>query len=106
MFQKKTIIRFRLYIFFLLFVLFFIKFSTTSVYANTYKIIDLEISESYDLNFDKQNIIDSAFQMAFKELITKITISEDKNFINLSASLMLTPLFSYVKLVFDIVIII
>ena len=82
MFQKKKIIRFRLYIFFLLFVLFFIKFSTTSVYANTYKIIDLEISESYDLNFNKQNIIDSAFQMAFKELIAKITISEDKQNLN------------------------
>ena len=82
MFQKKKIIRFRLYIFFLLFVLFFIKFSTTSVYANTYKIIDLEISESYDLNFNKQNIIDSAFQMAFKELIAKLTISEDKKSLN------------------------
>ena len=82
MLQKKKIIRFRLYIFFLLFVLFFIKFSTTSVYANTYKIIDLEISESYDLNFNKQNIIDSAFQMAFKELIAKITISEDKKNLN------------------------
>ena len=82
MFQKKKIIRFRLYIFFLLFVLFFIKFSTTSVYANTYKIIDLEISESYDLNFNKQNVIDSAFQMAFKELIAKITIFEDKKNLN------------------------
>ena len=82
MFQKKKIIRFRLYIFFLLFVLFFIKFSTTSVYANTYKIIDLEISESYDLNFNKQNIIDSAFKIAFKELIAKITISEDKKNLN------------------------
>ena len=82
MLQKKIIIQFRLYIFFLIFVLFFIKFSTTSVYANTYKIIDLEISESYDLNFNKQNIIDSAFQMAFKELIAKITISEDKQNLN------------------------
>ena len=82
MFQKKTIIRFRLYIFFLLFVLFFIKFSTTSTYANTYKIIDIEISESYDLNFNKQNIIDSAFKIAFKELIAKITISEDKKNLN------------------------
>ena len=82
MLQKKKIIRFRLYIFFLLFVLFFIKFSTTSVYANTYKIIDLEISESYDLNFNKQNVIDSAFQMAFKELIAKLTISEDKKSLN------------------------
>jgi len=82
MFQKKKIIRFRLYIFFLLFVLFFIKFSTTSTYANTYKIIDIEISEPYDLNFNKQNIIDSAFKIAFKELIAKITISEDKKNLN------------------------
>ncbi len=78
MFKIKKIIRFRLYIFFLLFVLIFFKFSTTSVYANIYKIVDLEISESYDLNFNKQNIIDSAFQMAFKELIAKITIYDDK----------------------------
>jgi len=82
MFKKKKIIQFRLYIFFLLFVLFFIKFSTTSTYANTYKIIDIEISESYDLNFNKQNIIDSAFKIAFKELIEKITISEDKKNLN------------------------
>jgi len=65
-----------------LFVLFFIKFSTTSTYANTYKIIDIEISEPYDLNFNKQNIIDSAFKIAFKELIAKITISEDKKNLN------------------------
>ena len=82
MFQKKKIIRFRLYIFFLLFVLFFIKFSTTSTHANAYKIIDIEISESYDLNFNKQNIIDSAFKIAFRELIAKITISEDKKNLN------------------------
>ena len=78
MFQKKIIIESRLYIFFLFLVLFFIKFSTTYVYANTYKIIDLEISEPYEINFNKQNIIDNAFKMAFKELIAKITISYDK----------------------------
>ena len=77
MLQKKIFIRFRLYIFFLYFVLFFIKFSTLYVYGNIYKIIDLEISEPYELNFNKQNIIDSAFQLAFKELIAKITIFED-----------------------------
>jgi len=50
--------------------------------TNTYKIIDIEISEPYDLNFNKQNIIDSAFKIAFKELIAKITISEDKKNLN------------------------
>ena len=72
MFQKKKIIRFRLYIFFLLFVLFFIKFSTTSVYANTYKIIDLEISESYDLNFNKQNKQKYAIQTIEKDVQLKL----------------------------------
>ena len=82
MLQKKIFIRFKLYIFFLYFVLFFIKFSTLYVYGNIYKIIDLEISEPYELNFNKQNIIDSAFQLAFKELIAKITIFEDNKKLN------------------------
>ena len=82
MYQKKEFPRFRMYIFFLVFVIFFIKFSTTHVHANTYEIEDLEISELYDLNFDKQNIINKAFELAFKELILKITISDDNKNLN------------------------
>ena len=99
MFQKKKIIRFRLYIFFLLFVLFFIKFSTTSTHANAYKIIDIEISESYDLNFNKQNIIDSAFKIAFRELIAKITISEDKKNLNSTNLKLIKSLVNYFTIV-------
>ena len=77
MFQKKKIINFRLYIFFLFFVVIFIKFSTTNIYANNYKIENVEISEPYEINFNKQNIIDRAFRLAFNELIAKITISNE-----------------------------
>ena len=79
MYQKKEFPRFRMYIFFLVFVIFFIKFSTTHVYANTYEIEDLEISELYDLNFDKQNIINKAFELAFKELILKKLEQKDND---------------------------
>ena len=59
--------------------MFFVEFSTTKVLSNTYKIKDLEITEIYDLDFNKINIIDKAFDRAFHELISKITISADKN---------------------------
>jgi len=65
----------RFYIFFLFFLIFFIKFSTTTVSANTYKIDDIKISEPYELNFNKEKLIDIAFKTAFEELMLKINIS-------------------------------
>ena len=62
-----------IYIFFLFFLIFFIKFSTISAKANSYKIVDLEISKTYDNNFKKEDVIDIAFKKAFKELILRIT---------------------------------
>ena len=68
-----------IYILFFFFIIIFIKFSTVSVKANTYKIVDLEISKPYDNNFDKEKVIDKAFEKAFEELILKITtIKKDK----------------------------
>jgi len=61
------------YIFFLFFIIFFIKFSTIAVKANTYKIVDLEISKTYDIDFNKEEVIDMAFKKAFEELILRIT---------------------------------
>ena len=71
--KKKNYLRF--YISFLFYIIFFIKFSTTLVLANTYKITDIEISEPYELNFNKEKLIDTAFETAFKELMLKINIS-------------------------------
>ena len=61
--QNRTLF----YIFFLSFFIFFIKFSTGITFANTYKITELEITEPYDINFDKDKIIDIAFQNAYKK---------------------------------------
>ena len=66
-----------LYIFFIILVLFLMQFSTNKVYANTFKIKNIEIVELYELNFNKLNVIDKAFISAFQELISKITSVED-----------------------------
>ncbi len=71
--KKKNYLRF--YISFLFFLIFFIKFSTTAVAENTYKIVDIEISEPYELNFNKEKLIDIAFKTAFEELMLKVNVS-------------------------------
>tara|TARA_B100000401_G_C52748958_1_gene692234 strand:- start:253 stop:1323 length:1071 start_codon:yes stop_codon:yes gene_type:complete len=73
----KKILQIFLYNFFVFFIFYFI-FSTNNVQANTYKIGNIEISEEYNTNFNKDNIIDKAFNSAFQTLIRKITLS--KNF--------------------------
>ena len=77
--EKKLFQRTKFYIFFSFLIIFFTKFSATYLYANNYKIQNLEISAPYEIDFDKQNIIDSAFVLAFKELIAKITISDESS---------------------------
>ncbi len=72
-FKKKYNFNISFYILFLFFIIFFIKFSTASVNANTYKVLDLEISKIYDNDFNKEKVIDIAFKKAFEELILRIT---------------------------------
>ena len=72
------------YIFFLFFLIIFAKFSTISVNANTYKITDLEISEPYDNNFNKDLVIDAAFKKAFERIILKITTIKKNEIGNLT----------------------
>ena len=88
-----------IYILFFFFIIIFIKFSTVSVKANTYKIVDLEISKPYDNNFDKEKVIDKAFEKAFEELILKITTIKKekiKNITNLKSIYSLVDSFSIV----------
>ena len=73
----KKIIKIFLYNFFILFFIYLSIFSTNDVYANTYKIENIEISDKYNTNFNKEDIIDKAFERAFKILIRKITVSKD-----------------------------
>ena len=67
-----------LYIIFFSCVLFIISILLTPLKANTFKISDLEISEAFELNFDKEKVIDKGFRIAFSELISMVTTSEDK----------------------------
>ena len=85
-FKKKNKFSTSFYILFLFFLIIFTKFSTTTANANTYKIVNLEISKPYDNNFNKEKIIDTAFEKAFEEIILKITtlkIEEINNLKNL-----------------------
>ena len=73
----KKIIKIFLYNFFILLFIYLFIFSTNNVYANTYKIENIEISDQYNINFNKDDIIDKAFKKAFQILISKITVSKD-----------------------------
>jgi len=84
-FKIKNKFNISVYIFFLFFLIIFAKFSTIEAIANTYKIVDLEISKPYDKNFNKEEIIDIAFEKAFQQLILKITTIEKNQIKKLSS---------------------
>ena len=66
------------YIHFILFSLLIVFFSTTYSNANAFKVSDIEISSPFELNFEKNHVIDKGFQTSFSELISMITTSGDK----------------------------
>ena len=78
MFLIKNKINIYLYFFFLLFILVFIKFSTTIVFADNYTVKNIKIKEQYDINFNKDKVINKGFEKGFKTLIFKIVESKDK----------------------------
>ena len=78
MFLIKNKINIYLYFFFLLFILVFIKFSTTIVFADNYIVKNIKIKEQYDINFNKDKVINKGFEKGFKTLIFKIVESKDK----------------------------
>ena len=67
-----------LYIFFLFLALINIFFSTGKSHAKTFSINDVEISTPFEINFNKNEIIDAGFVEAFNELILSIVQSKDQ----------------------------
>ena len=65
------------YILYLIFLISYFFFTIKPVSANIYKVEDVKIVESYDLQFNKENVIDMAFLSAFKTLISMIVDSKD-----------------------------
>ena len=67
-----------LYNFFLFLALTNIFFSTGKIHAKTFAINDIEISTPFEINFNKNEIIDEGFSEAFNELILSIVQSKDQ----------------------------
>ena len=67
-----------LYNFFLFLALINIFFSTGNSHAKTFSINDVEISTPFEINFNKNQIIDEGFVKAFNELILSIVQSKDQ----------------------------
>ena len=60
--------------------LFLALLSSTSTEGKIFKIEDIEISEKFDVNFNKEKAINNAFVIAFKELTSSvITTKDEKN---------------------------
>tara|TARA_Y100000590_G_scaffold203732_1_gene231157 strand:+ start:1273 stop:2349 length:1077 start_codon:yes stop_codon:yes gene_type:complete len=78
MFFDRKLFKLPFYIFFLYFIVFFIKFSTVAYANEVYKIKDIKISEEFDSNFDKNETIYKAIDLAFEQLVLKITLSTDQ----------------------------
>ncbi len=69
---------FYLYIFFLILTFFFNEFSTNKAFSKNYIVSDIKVEKVYDLNFEKSDVIDKAFDKAFEILMYKIIENKDK----------------------------
>tara|TARA_B100001121_G_scaffold155168_1_gene135603 strand:- start:580 stop:1641 length:1062 start_codon:yes stop_codon:yes gene_type:complete len=67
----------RLYIFFSALSLIIFFFSTEAVKAKSFEINDIEIAQPFEINFDKNKVIDLGFKDAFFELIYSLIKSSD-----------------------------
>ena len=72
----------KLYIHFYILALVNIFFSTDIIHAKTFSIEDIEISTPFEINFDKNEIIDKSFTKAFTQLILSIVQIENQKKLN------------------------
>ena len=69
----------KVYIFFISLLLFIIIFFTSLLQASTYKVSNIKISSPFELNFNKNSVIDDGFRASFLNLISMITTSGDRD---------------------------
>ena len=77
--SKILLFKSKLYLIIFILALFKIFFSTTFLYAETFNIKNIEISKKFNMNFQKDEVIDDGFKIAFQKLILNITKSSDQN---------------------------
>ena len=68
----------KLYIYFCILALLNIFFSTSNVNAKSFSITDIEISTPFEINFNKNQIIDEGFLEAFNQLVLSIVQTQDQ----------------------------
>ena len=78
MYTKKKFFKILSRIIICLSTLIFALILTTSAQSKIFKIEDIEISEPFDNNFNKEKVINKAFSNAFKELTSSIITTKDK----------------------------
>ena len=71
-----------LYIFFLILSLNIFFFSTEKVFSKSFDVKNIDISRPFEINFDKNHVIDEGFKQAFFKLISIIVDSNDRKKIN------------------------
>ena len=82
MYLKKIIFSLKkTYIFFFITVL-FLNFTTLDTKGSIFKVNDIEISEPFELKFNKYSVIDKAFVEAFNQLSKMIVLSDQSEKIN------------------------
>ena len=81
-FNFKYISYKKLYIHFCIFALLNIFFSTDNINAKTFSINDIEISSPFEINFNKNKIIDDGFTRAFDQLILSIVQTSQQKKLN------------------------
>ncbi len=80
--SKFSILKTNIYLIILILALFKIFFSTSYLYAESFDIKNIEISKKFNMNFQKTDVMDEGFKIAFKNLILSITKSSDQDKLN------------------------
>ena len=79
--MKSKMFLFRSNLYLIIFVLTLSKifFSTTFLHAESFNIKNIEISKKFNMNFQKTDVLDEGFKIAYQNLILNITNSDDQN---------------------------
>ncbi len=93
--NKLKFYRTQFYILFIIIILTKTFFSTDFSYADSFEVDNIEISKRFDINFNKNDVIDEGFNLAFKNLILKIIKIKDQKKLDSVSSNQLKGMIDY-----------
>ena len=67
----------KFYTIFIIIILFLNTALISNLYANSFKISEIEVSQDFNLDFNKKKVFDKAFESAFFQLISTVVLSKD-----------------------------